>query len=546
MKTNYYRGLLTILFFSVFITNVFAQNNLIKQWDRRFGGSNVEKLFSFQPTADGGYLLAGWTVSPISGDKTQNTQGFEDYWIVKIDSSGIKQWDRDFGGSGSDLLQAAQQTNDGGYILGGTSFSDISGDKSQNTWGSSGASDFWIIKTDSLGNKQWDKDFGGTSNDCLTCLTQTSDGGFMLGGFSASGINGDKTEASWGSFDYWVIKIDSTGNKQWDKVFGGTNQEQLNCIEQTKDGGYVLTGYSLSNISGNKTQNSWGQADYWIVKIDSLGNKLWDKDFGGTGYDNARFCKQTVDDGYIIGGYSYSGISGDKTQNTWGSSDYWIIKIDSLGNKQWDKDFGGNHEEEDFGNITLTADGGYLIAGTSYSPISGNKSEDNLGEEQIWVVKTDAIGNLMWDKTIFTPGHDELGLAIQLNDECFVLATYTAGGVGGYKTQPAWGFTDYWMVKFCDTVLTSDLSPSVLTEHFSISPNPATNQLYVTLTKPITKNTILTITDMQGRVVKEISPLPGSPDSYREAGGEDIDISTLSHGIYLLKINGQVQRFVKM
>ena len=469
--------ILSIIFLA-FTINLSAQNPLVKQWDYRFGGTHIDAITSFQQTNDGGYILGGYSFSVIGGDKTQNTWGSFDYWIVKIDSIGNKQWDKDFGGNGDDELLSLQQTIDGGYILGGYSNSDSSGDKTQNTWGSY---DYWIVKIDSLGNKQWDKDFGGTADDLFLSLQQTVDGGYILGGWSISDSSGDKSQPSWGASDYWIIKIDSLGNKQWDKDFGGSGFDQLYSLQQTTDGGgYILGGFSLSNISGDKTQNSWGLYDYWIVKVDSFGNKQWDRDFGGTDYDQLLSLQQTADEGYILGGWSNSGISPDKTQNTWGGYDYWIIKIDSLGNKQWDKDFGGTDDE--FGNVFQTTDGGYLMAGTSYSPISGNKTEVNLGQQQSWIVKTDSLGNMQWDKTIFTLGHDEAGLAIQSKDGCYVIANYTQGGIGGYKTQPSWNnSTDYWIIKFCDTTSTVGINAPNNPPSVSIYPNPFEDQLHVSV-----------------------------------------------------------------
>ncbi len=436
-----------LIFHLSLITFCDAQNPLVKQWDYRFGGTVNDNFTCYQQTADGGFILGGVSYSGISGDKTQNIWGGSDYWIIKIDSLGSKEWDKNFGGTNDDVLYSLQQTTDGGYILGGQSNSGISGDKTQNTWGNW---DYWIVKIDSLGNKQWDKDFGGTNYDVLYSLLQTADGGYILGGESRSGISGDKTQSTWGYDDYWIVKIDSLGNKQWDKDFGGTSVDVLLSLQQTPDGGYILGGGSQSGIGGDKTQANWGGYDYWIVKIDSLGNKQWDKDFGGTSSDLLQSLKQTADAGYILGGYSASNISGDKTQASWGWIDYWIVKIDSVGNKQWDKDYGGADMEE-FYSIQQTADNGYLISGDSYSPISGDKTEANLGYEQIWILKTDSLGNKIWDKTMFTPGHDETGLAIQTKDGCFAIASCSDGGVGGYKTQPSWGDYDYWIIKFCDT-----------------------------------------------------------------------------------------------
>lgn len=448
--------LLFILLITFYTTNLYAQNPLVKQWDKRFGGTDNDYLTSLQQTYDGGYILGGYTESGIGGDKTQPSWGGPDYWVVKIDSLGNKQWDKRFGGIDFEILSSLQQTKDGGYILGGYSFSGINGDKTQSSWG---AFDYWIVKVDSLGTKQWDKRFGGIDDDRNNTLKQTIDGGYILGGYSSSGISGDKTQPAWGGADYWIVKIDSLGVKQWDKRFGGTSDDFLFSLQQTTDGGYILGGFSTSSLNGNKTQPSWGNEDYWIVKIDSVGTQQWDKRFGGTSNDFLYSLQQTTDGGYILEGYSYSGISGDKTQPAWGGGDYWIVKINSFGIFQWDKRYGGTGYEEGSGYISQTTNGGYLLSGDSYSPMSGDKTENNLGFEQAWVVKTDSLGNQLWDKTVFTNGHDEFGLAIQTKDGCYAMANSTNGGIGGYKTQASQGVSDYWIIKFCDT--TSAVIPTV-------------------------------------------------------------------------------------
>jgi len=421
-------------------------------------------LYDIQQTKDDGYILGGYSASYINGDKTQDTWGAWDYWIVKTDSLGTKQWDKDFGGTDGDFLYSIQQTSDGGYILGGISSSNISGDKTQNT---RGTIDYWIVKTDSLGNKLWDKDFGGTDDDLLHSIQQTADGGYILGGWSQSNLGGDKTQNVWGIYpdhDFWIVKVDSIGNKQWDKDIGGTDDDELYSIQQTRDGGYILGGYSQSNISGDKSQNVWGGSadlDYWIVKLDSLGIKQWDKDFGGTVSDWLYSLQQTTDGGYILGGSSWSNISGNKTNNTQGSLDYWIIKTDSLGNMEWDKDFGGTDGDEFF-SVSQTLDEGYLISGTSYSPVSGDKTESNIGQEQMWILKTDSLGKKLWDKTILTTGHDEQGLAIQTREGCYVFANFTDAGFGAHKTQPSQGFNDYWFIKFCERLQANFTSPTFI------------------------------------------------------------------------------------
>ncbi|MEP7168760.1 MAG: T9SS type A sorting domain-containing protein [Bacteroidota bacterium] len=576
MKKLYVTLILFLFFSSGFL---FGQNPLVKQWDKRFGGTGNDELFSFQQTSDGGFILGGFSSSGINGDKTQNiwgSAGDRDYWIVKIDSLGNKQWDKDFGGIYYDYLTSLLQTADGGYILGGSSLSGISGDKTQANWDTicnpGCTNDYWIVKIDSSGNTQWDKDFGGTSWDYLTSLIQTDDGGYLLGGYSKSGITGNKSQPNWDStgisYDYWIIKIDSLGSKQWDKVFGGTSWDYLSSLQQTFEGGYILGGNSYSNISGDKTQPLWdtctncpAKVDYWIVKIDSLGNKQWDKDFGGSDLDYFSSLQQTADRGYILGGKSRSGISGDKTQSIWDTcsncffkGDFWIVKIDSLGNKQWDRDFGGTLDEDEFENITQTTDGGYLIAGSSYSPISGNKTENNLGEEQTWIVKTDSLGIIQWDKTIFTTGHDELGRAIQLNNGCYAVANSTYGGIGGYKTQPNWDTAsfpyttpDYWIIKFCDTTFTTSLTPALSKgEEVAIAPNPFTNDITVTIQNHPEpsgiKHATFTVKNILGQIVFTFSQVPNFGKGFY---GQTLNLSFLSKGIYLLEATIDNERIVK-
>ncbi|HMT27931.1 MAG TPA: T9SS C-terminal target domain-containing protein, partial [Bacteroidia bacterium] len=366
------------------------------EWQNTIGGSGIDYLYSISQTSDGGYILGGYSGSNISGDKTENSNGTFDYWIVKTDSKGDIQWQNTIGGSGEDLLVSISQTSDGGYILGGRSQSNISGDKTED---SNGFYDYWIVKTDSTGAIQWQNTIGGSWDDQLYSIAQTSDEGYILGGLSGSNISGDKTEDSNGTLDYWIVKTDSTGTIQWQNTIGGGVEDALYSITQTSDGGYILGGHSDSNIGGDKTENSRGGFDYWIVKTDSAGVIQWERTIGGSGPDFLKCLVQTSDGGYILGGYSDSGISGDKTENSHGSDDYWIIKTDSTGVIQWQKSIGGSYEDQLY-SIAQTPDGGYILGGTSGSNLSGNKTENCHGFYDFWIVKTDSTGAIQWQNTI--------------------------------------------------------------------------------------------------------------------------------------------------
>src|SRR5688572_2322745 len=452
-------GLLTAFVCSLALS-LQAQNGPAVQWDKTIGGSIRDELYSMQQTSDGGYILGGTSSSGISGDKSQACQGFSDYWVVKLDANGFKMWDKTFGGDTTDMFVSLQQTADGGYILGGYSLSGISGDKSQ---ASRGDRDYWVVKLDASGNKMWDKTLGGSQWDEFYSLQQTSDGGYILGGGSGSPISGDKSQApqhNW-FWDYWIVKLDANGNKLWDKTIGGNNgNDILHTVQQTPDGGYILGGESQSGIGGHKSQASRGAFDYWVVKLDASGNKLWDKAFGGSTPDQLQTLQQTSDGGYILGGYSSSPISGEKSQACQGNSDYWVVKIDAIGNKMWDKTFGGNNIDWLY-SVQQTSDGGYILGGTSQSPISGHKSQASQGNFDYWLVKLDASGNKMWDKTIGGNGTDWLFSLQQTSDGGYFMGGMSNSGISGDKSKPSLAI-DFWVVKLGPNCadLTATITPA--------------------------------------------------------------------------------------
>ncbi len=551
------------LLFPFFLLGFFfssAQNPLVKQWDKRFGGIDEEVFTSFQETSDGGFILGGYSYSVLGGDKTEGSRGEDDFWIVKADSLGSKQWDKRFGGNSFDELYCFQQTNDGGYILGGMSTSGMNGDKTQNPQDTSsvisGKGDYWIVKTDALGNKEWDKRFGGLNVDQLFSLQQSIDGGYILGGMSKSGIGGDKTQTSCDTSaniyagaqgDYWVVKIDSQGDKLWDKRFGGLNIDAPSSLQETIGGGYILGGNSRSGIGGDKTQDCWGGWDYWIVKIDAAGIKQWDKRFGGTGDDVCYSLQQTSDGGYILGGISKSGISGDKTQASWDISpnpsqqgDYWIVKIDGAGIKQWDKRFGGENNEGPVGNIFQTSDNGYIMAGISTSGVGGDKSEITYNASDIWVVKTDWLGNKQWDKTIFVTGLDKIGKINSSGDGCYTIAGQIQD-TGGYCTQPSRGGNDYWIIKFCiDTSIHTNATDLKDNTYISLSPNPFTTTLSISIQKENLQQADFTIINIIGHPVytKHESNLSSTYTKTLELG-------YLPAGVYFLEVIAGGERSVR-
>ncbi|MBJ6118122.1 T9SS type A sorting domain-containing protein [Pontibacter sp. BT310] len=458
MHSNFYapftgrllRFVLFLLCFTVFHP-LQAQHAPHKLWDKTIGATYDEALQIVIQTNDGGYLLGGYSGSGVSGDKSETSRGGVDYWVVKTDAAGNKQWDRTFGGSGADILSAVQQTSDGGYILGGYSRSPKSGDRSQDMaiYDNLGPNDdYWIVRIDGQGNKLWDKRFGSYGDDHLSALRQTTDGGFILGGHSSSGFV-DKSEGSYGQEDYWVVKIDAAGKKQWDKTIGGNSVDYLSDLQQTSDGGYILGGRSYSSAYAFKSQPSKGDSDYWIVKLDGSGKKEWDKTLGGSWTDDLRAIQQTPDGGYILVGDSKSGRSGDKSQAVIMVRDYWILRLDAAGNKMWDTTLGGTGD--DYASAVIqTDDGGFLIGGytTSGTNITiGDKSQPTNGGNDYWLIKVDGNGSKSWDLGLGSKDNDNLYAMQQTTDKGFILGGYTAGVASGDKSDNSIGARDFWLVK---------------------------------------------------------------------------------------------------
>jgi hypothetical protein len=293
-------------------------------WEKSYGGKHADYLFDVIPTPDYGFILAGSSLSKKTGTKTEDNRGDLDYWVWKMDEKGELDWQKSMGGSGQDMLQHVLLTNDGGFLLAGYTESDEGLDKKDKT---RGESDFWIIKLNAKGNEEWQKTYGGLGQDELKGIVRTKDGGFVLGGSSSSERSAEKVSDNYGGLDYWVIKIDSKGEFVWQNTFGGIYTDDLRSLLATKDGGYLLGGNSNSPYGGNKTEKNVGQFDYWIVKIDEKGQLQWQKTFGGTGDDELVALCETNDGNYILGGNSNSESDGDKKSSNDSGTDFWILKI---------------------------------------------------------------------------------------------------------------------------------------------------------------------------------------------------------------------------
>ena len=349
-------------------------------WDKTFGGSDWDVARSVIQTSDGGYAVAGETRSKDAGSA--------DMWLVKLNSDGTTQWDKTFGGRSDDEAYSVIQTSDGGYALAGWTASK-----------GAGRSDMWLVKINSDGTTEWDQTFGGSYTDLAYSVIQTSDGGYALAGETSG--------------DMWLVKVNAEGTTQWDKTFGGRDYDRAESVIQTSDGGYALAGWTRSKGAGSY--------DMWLVKVNSSGILQWDKTFGGRFDEAARSVIQTSDGGYAVVGYTASKGAGIFSM--------WLVKVNSSGILQWDKTFGGTSLAN---SVIQTSDGGYALAGYTSSKGAGN--------DDMWLVKVNSDGTTQWDQTFGGSSSDHAESVIQTSDGGYVVAGYTESKGAGNR--------DMWLLKY--------------------------------------------------------------------------------------------------
>jgi len=362
-----------VLYDDVYLIKTDRNGN--EQWNKILGRSDNDVGYSVRQTTDGGYIIAGMS----------NVEGSYDVYLLKTDSDGNELWDKTFGGSASDIGREVQQAEDGGYVIAGQT----------DSFGA-GKGDVYLIKTDSDGNEQWSKTFGGSGYDNGQSVQQTGDGGYVVAGESDS-FGADH-------WDVYLIKVDPDGNEQWSKTFGGSSLERGYSLGLTRDGGYIIVGETQSfgaDTSGAGTSNAY------LIKTDSDGNEQWSKTFGRFIPNNefGSSVQQTTDGGYIIvGTYREVHFSG---------SAVYLIKTDTNGNELWNKTFAD--EDDCWGrSVQQTRDGGYIIAGGCFFSRYGS----------VYLVKTDAGGNEQWSNTFVVgdEGHSGATSVQQTTDGGYIVA----------------------------------------------------------------------------------------------------------------------------
>ncbi len=412
-------------------------------WDKQSGGSSSDSFSSVIETSDGGFVAVGSSQSDADGTITSTNNGQNDGLIVKFNRDGNQLWDKQIGGSSSDQFYSVIETSDGGFVAVGSSQSDADGTITSTN---NGFGDGLIVKFDENGNQIWDNQVGGSSFDQFFSVLETSDGGFVAVGSSQSYQDGTLTSPNNGGTDGLVVKFDENGNQIWDYQAGGSSSEFFFSVLETSDGGIVAVGSSQSDADGTLTSDNNGDSDGLIVKFDENGNQLWDKQIGGWSTETFNSVVETSDNGLIAVGSSKSTISGNLTSDNNGDNDGLIVKFDEAGNKVWDKQVGGSFSDN-FNSVIETSDRGLVAEGYSGSNGDGTLTSINNGGNDGLIVKFDEDGNQLWDKQIGGSDLDNFSSVIETRDEGLVAVGYSKSNGDGTLTSINNGATDGLVVK---------------------------------------------------------------------------------------------------
>jgi hypothetical protein len=441
--------------------------------------------------------------TPSTDGDVIGSYGGGDAWVVKLSVTGNLLWQKCLGGTSYDEAKSIIPTSDGGYIITG-----FTNSNNEDVTGNHGVQDAWVIKLSATGNVIWQKCLGGTSYDYAESIIPTPDGGYIVAG-STQSSDLDVT-GNHGLGDAWIIKLSATGTVIWQKCLGGTFFEEATSIQTTPDGGYIMAGHTNS-INGDITGNH-GAQDAWVVKLAATGALVWQKNLGGTGEDYAKSIQPTSDGGYIVAGLTNSN-NGDVIGNH-GGNDAWLVKLSASGVVIWQKCLGGISEDSAW-SIQTTSDDGFIVVGGT-SSINGDVT-GNYGSGDAWVVKLDSTGAIIWQKCLGGTSYDNAKNIQLTSDGGFIFAGST-NSIDGDVTGNH-GSSDVWVVK-----LGPDLSTaSFASQELKIFPNPTKNILQLQTANNGSLDKI-TITDLTGKIIL-----------IQTTNTAQINVEPLASGMYILE-----------
>ncbi|WP_241279536.1 T9SS type A sorting domain-containing protein [Chryseobacterium cucumeris] len=452
-------------------------------WQKDIKSSTQDFLSQVISTIDQQYLITGSSIQSSKLQQNNKQNNGYDFHLVKLDQRGEEVWEKYFSGSNHDYLSATVTTQDGGFLVAGTSYSPKGLDKKDD---SKGGSDIWLIRINEFGDQLWQKTLGTTADEEARAVIQTTDLGFFVAGNVQNSIKG------YGSKDVFITRLDKDGRELSQSILGGKGLDEVEKMIPTRDGGALLGVYSRSNIGGSKKTENFGEGDYWIVKLDKNGKVEWEKNFGGKGDDHLRTLALTST-GFVIGGESRSERSGNKTVGLEEGSDLWLISLNERGEEQWQKSYNFKNRDILMGmSVIHSADDksskGILLGG--YTQAEGRVQTD---EETFWMLYLDENGNEQWRKHVKGEGKqkEERLSDLKLNrDGSIILAGTSAEELG----------KENWKI-----VKLGDKQVDQLIEKYDIKiyPNPVSDYAYVEIGFDFKEADIL-LYDMSGRQLQSI------------------------------------------
>ncbi len=502
------------------------------RWGNAIGGTNLESCGSMIITADNRFILVGSSHSQNGELSGVTSYGQDDVILVKIKNNGALQWIKKFGGKKIDTGQDIVQTSDGNFVFVGITYSnnfDVSG--------LHGLNDAWLVKVNSATqNIMWQKCIGGSGADQGLSLALTPDNGFLIGGLSLS-TDGDLSSAgNHGQSDYWVIKTDSSGNIQWSKCYGGSEQETCKSVYITSDGGYLIFGDTHS-ADGDVIGKIGGidNDDLFLLKLNSIGDIEWSRCIGGSDNDFAGGIMQDLNDNILLTSYS-SSTDNEFVGNLGGATGYdaFVIKLDPDGNTIWSKPLGGYEDEICFSEAIQNSDSTYIIPCQS-----GSNDEFVSGAHygwDFWIVELSLDGDINWQYCYggsFQEGPQTCAMDF---DGRPTFAGYTRssdGDVTGYKGNNA--YNDIWTIQLDLISLKENANIQLNTITPTIFPNPFNDQLKINYYSESETPAKLFIYDLFGKLLYASELLKGN---------SSIDVSMLSKGIYQVKIFDDNKQYI--
>ncbi|GAA4149495.1 hypothetical protein GCM10022217_01440 [Chryseobacterium ginsenosidimutans] len=452
-------------------------------WQRDIKSPTQDFLSQVTTTIDQQYLISGSSIqSNKVSQETKQTNGY-DFHLIKLNQQGEEVWEKYFSGKNHDFLSATVNTQEGGFLLAGTSYSGKGLDKKED---SRGGSDIWLIRINEFGDELWQKTIGGTSDEEARAVIQTTDLGFCVAG------NIQNSPKSYGSKDVLVVRLDKNGKELSQAILGGKGLDELEKMIPTKDGGALLGIYSRSNSSGSKKTENIGEGDYWIIKLSKDGKVEWEKNFGGKGDDHLRTLSLTST-GYLIGGESRSERSGNKTVGIEEGADLWLISLNERGEEIWQKSYNFGNRDLLMGISVLHSSDdksskGILLGG--YTQAEG-RIENN--DETFWMLYLDYNGNEQWRKHVKGESRkrEERLSDIKLNKDGSIILAGTSAEVLGKE--------NWKIIKLGD----KQIDQLIEKQNIKIYPNPVSDYVYVEIGFDFKEAEIM-MYDMGGRQLQSL------------------------------------------